>query len=155
MISLKNWQTLLPSQLMGLQLKGESVNILTSSGRQFRGQWHEPSGSTLFSDADGLILRALNISTGKSANPIIRLPRVPRSAEAPPDMGSHGPSSESYSRGRYLALVSLEVYTADAPKVLQFEVIEIQKIFVEQGCCCECTKPDGRSFDTPDSRSTW
>lgn len=43
---------------------------------------------------------ALNISTGKSATPIVRLARVPKRAEAPPEMGSHGPSSVSYSRGR-------------------------------------------------------
>lgn len=45
-------------------------------------------------------LKALNISTGKSATPIVRLANVPMSAEAPPEIGSHGPSSVSYSRGR-------------------------------------------------------
>ena len=44
--------------------------------------------------------KALNISIGKSATPIIILPIVPSSADAPPEMGSHGPSSVSYSRGR-------------------------------------------------------
>ena len=65
----------------------------------------KPSFSAGFSD--GLDLRALTISTGKSANPIMRLPMVPRSAEAPPEIGSQGPSSESYSLGRYLVRVSI------------------------------------------------
>ena len=116
-------------------------------------QWNVPSESTLFSD--GFVLRARNISTGKSANPIMRLPIVPRSAEAPPDIGSHGPSSESYSRGRYLETVSLQLQTADILRFLQFQVVEVQKVFVEQSCCRECTKPDGCSFDTPHSGPTW
>jgi hypothetical protein len=45
---------------------------------------------------------SLTISTGKSATPIIRLPMVPSRADAPPEMGSQGPSSTSYSLGRYL-----------------------------------------------------
>lgn len=48
----------------------------------------------------GLTFIALKISTGKSAHPIMRLPKVPSIADAPPDMGSQGPSSVSYSRGR-------------------------------------------------------
>lgn len=47
-----------------------------------------------------LPLNALNISTGKSATPMVRLAKVPNRAEAPPEIGSHGPSSVSYSRGR-------------------------------------------------------
>lgn len=50
----------------------------------------------------GLGLKALSNSTGKSATPIDRLAIVPKSAEAPPEIGSQGPSSVSYSRGRYL-----------------------------------------------------
>lgn len=42
----------------------------------------------------GFGFMALKISTGKSAKPIARLPRVPISAEAPPEIGSHGPSSD-------------------------------------------------------------
>lgn len=52
----------------------------------------------------GLDLMALKISTGKSAKPIVRLPMVPSNAEAPPEIGSQGPSSESYSMGRYLII---------------------------------------------------
>lgn len=51
---------------------------------------------------DGLGLKTLINSTGKSATPIDRLAIVPKSAEAPPEMGSQGPLSVSYSRGRYL-----------------------------------------------------
>ena len=103
-IPLRNWQTLFSLQPMRLQLERHPIRSLVQGlGSNFR-QRHVPSELALFSD--GFVLSALNISTGKSANPIIRLPRVPRSAEAPPDMGSHGPSSESYSRGRYLVKVS-------------------------------------------------
>lgn len=49
-----------------------------------------------------LLLKALKNSTGKSATPMLRLAIVPNSAEAPPDIGSHGPPSVSYSRERYL-----------------------------------------------------
>lgn len=42
----------------------------------------------------------LKISIGKSATPIVRLATVPNNADAPPEMGSQGPSSVSYSRGR-------------------------------------------------------
>src|SRR5947209_4992009 len=45
-------------------------------------------------------LSARTISTGKSAMPIVKLPIVPSNAAAPPEIGSHGPSSVSYSRGR-------------------------------------------------------
>jgi hypothetical protein len=51
-------------------------------------------------DSLGFALNALKISTGKSAIPIERLAIVPNKADAPPVMGSHGPSSVSYSRGR-------------------------------------------------------
>jgi len=47
-------------------------------------------------------LTALKISMGKSATPMVKLAIVPISAEAPPDIGSQGPSSVSYSIGRYL-----------------------------------------------------
>jgi hypothetical protein len=47
-----------------------------------------------------LCLACLKISIGKSAIPIVRLAMVPSNAEAPPEIGSHGPSSVSYSRGR-------------------------------------------------------
>ena len=47
-------------------------------------------------------LKPVMISTGISAMPTIKLLRVPRRAEAAPLIGSHGPSSESYSHGRYL-----------------------------------------------------
>lgn len=46
--------------------------------------------------------KARRIPLGIAATPITRLPKVPIRAEAPPDMGSHGPSSRSYSLGRYL-----------------------------------------------------
>jgi hypothetical protein len=55
----------------------------------------------------GLDRTALKTSTGKSAKPIARLLMVPISAEAPPEIGSHGPSSESYSTGRYLIKTSV------------------------------------------------
>jgi len=54
-------------------------------------------------DAVDLDLKALKISRGKSATPIVKLAIVPNSAEAPPEMGSQGPSSVSYSRERYLS----------------------------------------------------
>jgi len=47
-------------------------------------------------------LTALKISIGKSATPMVKLAIVPINAEAPPDIGSQGPSSVSYSFGRYL-----------------------------------------------------
>lgn len=50
----------------------------------------------------GLGLKTLSNSTGKSATPMDRLAIVPKSAEAPPEIGSQGPLSVSYSRGRYL-----------------------------------------------------
>lgn len=50
----------------------------------------------------GLGLKTFSNSTGKSATPIDRLAIVPKSAEAPPEIGSQGPLSVSYSRGRYL-----------------------------------------------------
>lgn len=56
-------------------------------------------------DCNSSVLRGFNafrISTGKSATPIIRLLIVPINADAPPVIGSQGPSSASYSRGRYL-----------------------------------------------------
>lgn len=43
---------------------------------------------------------ALKISIGKSATPIVMLLIVPSKAEAPPEIGSQGPSSVSYSFGR-------------------------------------------------------
>lgn len=49
-----------------------------------------------------VFLTALNISMGKSATPMPRLAMVPNNADAPPEIGSQGPSSVSYSRGRYL-----------------------------------------------------
>lgn len=51
---------------------------------------------------EGLMCSARSISVGRSATPIIMLPTVPMIAEVAPVMGSHGPSSASYSRGRYL-----------------------------------------------------
>lgn len=60
----------------------------------------EPVSGFWFSE--GLMRRAFNNSIGKSATPIIILPMVPMIADAPPVIGSHGPSSVSYSRGRYL-----------------------------------------------------
>lgn len=51
-----------------------------------------------------VFLTALKISIGKSATPIPRLAMVPSRADAPPEIGSHGPSSVSYSRGRYLEI---------------------------------------------------
>lgn len=51
-----------------------------------------------------LMCSALSISMGRSATPIIMLPTVPMIAEVAPVMGSQGPSSVSYSRGRYLVL---------------------------------------------------
>lgn len=61
----------------------------------------EPCGnSSVEIDCWGFALKALKISTGKSATPMVRLAIVPRSADAPPEIGSHGPSSVSYSRGR-------------------------------------------------------
>ena len=47
-----------------------------------------------------LFLTFLKISIGKSATPMVRLAMVPNRADAPPDIGSHGPSSVSYSRDR-------------------------------------------------------
>lgn len=47
-------------------------------------------------------LKALINSTGKSATPMVKLVIVPASADAPPDIGSQGPESVSYLRGRYL-----------------------------------------------------
>jgi hypothetical protein len=41
----------------------------------------------------GFAFKALNISTGKSATPIVKLASVPKRAEAPPEKGPHGPSS--------------------------------------------------------------
>lgn len=57
----------------------------------------------------GWILSALSVSIGRSAMPIIMLPRVPIRAPAPPVIGSQGPSSVSYSRGRYLKYVSISL----------------------------------------------
>ena len=74
--------------------------------------------------SDGLTFKAFNTSTGISAKPIIMLPMVPRRAAVAPDIGSQGPSSESYSRGRYLKKVSRQ----DNPaynRNLRFEVIEV------------------------------
>jgi hypothetical protein len=51
----------------------------------------------------GCMLSSLRVSIGKSATPIIICVAVPTIAVAPPVMGSHGPSSVSYSRGRYLS----------------------------------------------------
>lgn len=51
-------------------------------------------------------LTALKISIGKSATPMVKLANVPIKAEAPPDIGSQGPSSVSYSFGRYLHKIS-------------------------------------------------
>lgn len=71
-----------------------------------------------------LDLRALDMSTGVSANPIIILAIVPSRAEAPPEMGSQGPSSGSYSRGRYLKRSVAE--TADVGRTgSHFEITEI------------------------------
>lgn len=49
-----------------------------------------------------VFLTALKISIGKSATPMPRLAIVPSKADAPPEIGSQGPSSVSYSLGRYL-----------------------------------------------------
>lgn len=49
-----------------------------------------------------LTFKARIIPVGIDAAPITRLAKVPRRAEAPPEIGSHGPSSRSYSFGRYL-----------------------------------------------------
>ena len=45
------------------------------------------------------VLKDFKISTGKSAIPMERFPKVPIRAAAPPEIGSQGPSSVSYSRG--------------------------------------------------------
>ena len=55
-----------------------------------------------------VFLTALKISIGKSATPMPRLAMVPSRADAPPEMGSQGPSSVSYSRGRYLCWSAFE-----------------------------------------------
>lgn len=54
----------------------------------------------------GCIFKSLRVSIGKSATPIIICVAVPIRAVAPPEIGSQGPSSVSYSRGRHLYLVS-------------------------------------------------
>jgi len=56
-----------------------------------------------------LTFKARMIPVGIAAAPIIRLAKVPRRAEAPPEIGSHGPSSRSYSFGRYLRNFSIRV----------------------------------------------
>ena len=54
----------------------------------------------------GWMLSLLRVSAGKSAMPIIIVVMVPIIAEAPPVTGSQGPSSVSYSRGRYLIMLT-------------------------------------------------
>ena len=56
--------------------------------------------------ASGWILSAFKVSIGKSATPKSMLPMVLMIAPPPPVMGSQGPSSISYSFGRYLNHVS-------------------------------------------------
>jgi hypothetical protein len=50
----------------------------------------------------GWIFRSFKVSMGKSATPIIIWVAVPMIAVAPPEIGSQGPSSASYSRDRNL-----------------------------------------------------
>lgn len=59
--------------------------------------------------ASGWMFNALSVELGMSAMPIAMLPIVPTSAAAPPEIGSIGPSSRSYSQGRYLMDVRLHV----------------------------------------------
>lgn len=86
------------------------THVSSSREVHFEGQAYGPP-SAFFSD--GLIFIAFKISTGKSAKPIMRLPNVPSSADAPPEIGSQGPSSASYSRGRYLVSSAYENEDAD------------------------------------------
>ena len=64
-----------------------------------------PDCSPLTDGTAGLIFSKCSTSIGKSATPIIKLPIVPRRADVAPLIGSQGPSSESYSLGRYLAVL--------------------------------------------------
>lgn len=64
----------------------------------------------------GWMANAFNVATGKSATPIIVDVSVSRTAEAPPLIGSVGPISTSYSRGRYLdASVLVPIFTIEEP----------------------------------------
>lgn len=104
--------------------------------------------------SDVLAFSAFRISTGKSTAPIMRLPMVPSNADAPPEIGSQGPSSISYSRGRYLNNVSVSLQLGKKG-LSQFQIVEVQKTFINQSCCCKRAEPHVRSLDPPDSRSTW
>jgi hypothetical protein len=55
----------------------------------------------------GWIASAFKVAIGKSATPIMVVVSVSRTADAPPLIGSVGPISTSYSRGRYLDIVSI------------------------------------------------
>jgi hypothetical protein len=57
---------------------------------------------SLFEAENGGNGRVRSISAGISATPIATSAMLPKIAVAPPVTGSMGPSSKSYSRGRYL-----------------------------------------------------
>lgn len=86
------------------------------------------AGSSLTASS-GLDLKALNTSTGKSATPIVKLAIVPRSAEAPPEIGSQGPSSVSYSRARYLHN-QIHILENCFRICLQLKIGKVEKAFV-------------------------
>lgn len=57
--------------------------------------------------------------------PIIIVEAVPIIAVAPPEIGSHGPSSVSYSRGRNLFLLALVDYCDILYPQFKFTEIEL------------------------------
>lgn len=98
-------------------------------------------------------LTDLNSSIGKSAIPIERLAIVPNKAEAPPEIGSHAPSSVSYSRGRYLT-ISVKLcsrWWAD----LQLQIGKIKEASSSEDVGSQSAKSSLCTFDAPDRDSTW
>jgi hypothetical protein len=103
--------------------------------------------------ASGCILSSLRVCMGISATPIITEVAVPIRAPAAPETGSQGPSSGTYSRGRYLhLLVCGKVGACDC---LQFHVREVHFALLSQHSSSFGTQLHVSTFEPPDSWFLW
>jgi hypothetical protein len=109
----------------------EDESRLPPPGRSFRAFAFTVSGE---------MCKAFRASIGISATPIIMLLTVPMSALPPPVIGSHGPSSTSYSTGRYLQTCQLPCKLGFCGRNLQLKVCKAQDIFLGQNIGCDSTK---------------
>lgn len=103
--------------------------------------------------ASGCMLSSLRVWIGISATPIITEVAVPIIAPAAPETGSQGPSSGTYSRGRYLQVLAHVINRAC--DCLQLHVREVHFALLGQYSSRLSTQLHVSALQSPDSRFVW